>query len=105
MIYGQARYETHYSSAILVGHIAPHRGTDTHPDKHHLRPKKKKDIEGENFHTLQNQQAFPRRPYRCYESHLVAGQPPLTVQVGAQDTEDHHLHGVCYLLSERRSTT
>ncbi len=43
--------------------------------------------------------------YRCYECHLIAGQPPLTVQLRAQDTEDHHLHGVSYLLSEGYSTT
>lgn len=38
-----------------------------------------------------------QHPYRGYESHFVAFQQPLAVQLRAKDAEDHHLHGICHL--------
>lgn len=39
----------------------------------------------------------PKAFYWCYERHLIAGETPVTVQLGAQDAEDHHLHGISHL--------
>ena len=35
--------------------------------------------------------------YRGQQRNLPAGESPLAVQLGSQDTQDHHFHGVGHL--------
>lgn len=50
--------------------------------------------------TARNQPTGERGPgaaYRGQQRHLPAGEPPLAVQLGRQDAQDHHLHGIGHL--------